>query len=120
MPDLNLPMGGDLSVTPTGDLALVDGAARGLQRVLRRLLTVARTYIQHLDYGAGVQERVGDILDMDELEGLIRSQIFLEEAVAQEPDPVITLTRILNGAHVRIVYTDAPTARQQTLSFDVS
>ncbi|MBX9934563.1 MAG: hypothetical protein K2Y56_24110 [Methylobacterium sp.] len=120
MPDLNLPMGGRLSVSLTGDLALVDGPPRGVQRVLRRLITVAETYIQHLDYGAGLPRRVGDLLDVDALGGLIRSQIFLEEAVARDPDPRITVTPILNGVHVRIVYADAATGRQQTLSFEVS
>lgn len=120
MPDLNLPLGGRLSVSPTGDLALVDGPARGVQRVLRRLITVAGTYIQQLPYGAGLPRRVGDLLDVDELGGLIRSQVFLEEAVARMPEPAISVAPILNGVHVRIVYTDAPTGRQQTLSFEVT
>ncbi|GEP00626.1 phage tail protein [Methylobacterium haplocladii] len=119
MPDLSLMIGSDLSVGPTGDLLLVDGTQRGVQRVLRRLLTVAGTYIQNLGYGAGVQLRVGGLIDADELSALIRSQIFREASVARDPDPVIVVTPILNGVHVRIIYADAATGRQQTLSFEV-
>lgn len=120
MPDLDLMPGAGLRVGPTGDLALVDGPARGVQRVLRRLLTVAGTYLQHRDYGAGLPERVGDLADVDVLSGLIRAQIFLEATVARDPAPTITLTPVLNGVHVRILYADAATGRQQTLSFEVS
>ncbi|MGX7707970.1 hypothetical protein [Methylobacterium sp. Gmos1] len=120
MPDLSLMIGSGLAVGPTGDLALVDGPERGVQRVLRRLITVASTYLQHLDYGAGLPRRVGDLADVDTLAALIRSQIFLEAAVARTPDPLITVTPVLNGVHVRIVYADAATGRQQTLSFEVS
>ncbi|MGU3387293.1 hypothetical protein ACLBYG_22475 [Methylobacterium sp. D53M] len=120
MPDLDLMYGAGLKVSPTGDLALVDGTQRGVQRVLRRLLTVAGTYIQHTEYGAGVQTRVGDDLDTDAIEALIRSQIFLEAAVAKDPDPIITVSPILNGVFVRIVYADAATGKQQTLSFEAS
>lgn len=120
MPDLDLPLGGDLSLSETGDLKLVDGTPRGVQRVLRRLITAAGNYLQNLGYGLGLPRRVGDLIDTDEIEGLIRSQIFLEAAVAQEPDPLITVRTILNGVHVRIVYADAATGRQQTLSFEVA
>lgn len=120
MPDINLPLGGDLSVSPTGDLVLVDGPARGVQRILRRLITVAGTYLQNLGYGAGLPRKVGESLDVDAIGALVRSQIFLEAAVARDPDPDITVVPILNGVHVRVVYADAATGRQQTLSFEVA
>ena len=120
MPDLDHTFGGDLSVGPTGDLALVDGPPRGVQRILRRLMTVAGNYIQHGDYGAGLPREVGENGDVDAVAGLIRAQIFLEAAVARDPDPVITVTVIVNGLHVHILYADAATGQQRTLSFEVS
>ena len=120
MPDLALPLGGDLAASATGDLLLVDGPERGRQRVLRRLITVAGTYIQHLDYGAGLPRKVGELADTDAIEALVRSHVLLEAAVARDPEPTITITTILNGMHVRVVYADAPTGRQQTLSFEVT
>lgn len=120
MADLSLTVGGDLGVGPTGDLALVDGPTRGLQRVLRRLITVASTYLFHLDYGAGLPARVGDLALVDGLTALIRAQIFLEAAVAADPAPTITVSPILNGVFVAITYTDAATGLAQTLSFEVT
>ena len=120
MADLSLTVGGDLLVGPTGDLALVDGPERGLQRVLRRLITVASTYLYHRDYGAGLPARVGDLGLIEGITAVIRAQIFLEDAVRAEPAPTVAVSPILNGVFVAITYTDAATGLAQTLSFEVT
>ncbi|WP_293857186.1 hypothetical protein [uncultured Alsobacter sp.] len=120
MPDIDHLFGSDLTASGSGGLLAVDGSQRGLERVLRRLLTNPGDYIWHPEYGAGLPRWVGETLDVEALTSLIRSQIFLEAAVARTPEPVITVSPILNGVVVRIVYSDAETGKQLTLSFDVS
>lgn len=118
MPDIYHWFGDDLQPGPTGDLLTVDGTELGQQRVIRRLLTAVHDYIFHLEYGAGVPQKIGELLVTDEIESVIRSQIFLEAAVAREPEPVITIEPILGGVFVRIQYVDAQTGQQTFVSFD--
>ncbi len=56
MYDLSHQWGDDLTVGPTGDMALVTGSVFGQQRVLRRLMTNPGDYIWQLDYGAGLAQ----------------------------------------------------------------
>ncbi len=132
MYDLNHYVGSDLVLSDTGDLAVVTASDRGLQRVLRRLLTnppqtdvsgkVVSTgdYLWHQDYGAGVPGHVGRNVDTPGIKALIRGQMLLEAAVAKSPDPVITVTPIDTGISVDVQYNDAVTGAQQFLSFDVN
>lgn len=110
----------DLQSSATGDLRSVDGIERGQQRVIRRLMTPAGSYIWHPEYGAGLPQRIGDLLDVDAVTALIRSQIFMEAAVRKDPDPIITVKPILGGVFVRIIYVDAVTGEQNLLAFDVT
>ncbi|MFG1388799.1 hypothetical protein [Xanthobacter versatilis] len=119
MPDLYHMWGEDLTASPTGDLAVVDGLDRTTQRIIRRLMTAVKGYIWHLDYGAGVPQRVGDVLDQYEIESIITSQIFLEESVARSPVPQITAQPITNGIAVSIDYWSAIDGEQKSLSFNV-
>jgi hypothetical protein len=89
MSDIDHVFGSDLAVTVSGDLAAVSGSTLGQQRVLRRLLTNAGDYIWKLTYGAGLPSVIGMPVDAAAVTGLVRSQIFLESAVAQTPTPVI-------------------------------
>jgi phage baseplate assembly protein W len=120
MTDLYHFIGDDLSVSPTGDVLQVDGVDQTSQRILRRLLTNPGDYIWHPDYGAGLGRKIGTLLDIPALTGLIRSQIFLEAAVARTPAPVITVQGIANGLSVRIQYYDGSTGKLATLAFDVN
>ena len=120
MPDINHQWGSDLASSATGDLMTVDGTSLGVQRVLRRLLTTQLDYIWHTDYGAGLPGRVGELLDLPFLSSLIRSQIFLEAAVARTPEPTISVVPIPNGVFVRVAYVDAQTGQQINLAFDVT
>jgi phage baseplate assembly protein W len=121
MQDAALLWGGDLSVGPTGDLALVDGTTLGQQRVLRRLLTNPGDYIWHLDYGAGLAQFVGQTANVAAINATIRSQIFMEASVARLPEPVIEVQSVPDGSvYVYIRYVDATNGATQVLSFSVS
>ena len=110
---------GDLAQGPTGDLAVVDGIEMGRQRVLRRLLTNPGEYLWNSTYGAGLPAYVGLAPTVAEVAALIKGQMALEEAVAQNPAPVVTVASIPNGLSVDIQYTDAGTSSPVTLSFDL-
>ena len=118
--DLTLLWGGDLTVSPTGDLALSDVPDVTQQRVLRRLLTNAGDYIWQIPYGAGLAQFVGQPVGGLQVAAVIRSQIFQEAAIAPIPEPTVT---VLPGPAatlaVSLVYTDAQSATPQVLSFNV-
>lgn len=111
--------GGDLALSSTGDLAVTDGTEYGQQRLLRRLLTNVGDYIWHLDYGAGLPKRVGDLANTRLIAGVIRGQVLKESLIAASPAPVIDLTAIPTGVYAHIQYVDAPSGQSQSLSFSV-
>ena len=120
MPDLAHWIGGDLAVSPSGDLATVDGIELGNQRIVRRLLTILGEYIWHPEYGASVPIRVGDVFDREEIEAVILAQMFEEAAVSRSPEPTISVSPIQDGVFVSIFYIDALTGRQATLQFEAT
>lgn len=109
----------DLAASASGDLLSVDQTVAGQQRVLRRLLTSPGSYIWHPEYGAGLPKYIGSVVDAPGIEALIRAQLLLEAAVAQDPAPVIDVQPIPSGVFVKILYVDADTGKQVNLSFDV-
>ena len=120
MADASLIWGGDLTVTPTGDLGTVDGSNLGQQRVLRRLLTNARDYTWHPDYGGGLGQFVGAVASGRTIEGTIRVQLYSEAAVSHQPEPSVSTTKLSDGSvYVNINYADAPSMVAQTLTFSV-
>lgn len=110
----------DLHLGATGDLLVADGVLESRQRILRRLLTNPRDYIWQPEYGAGLPGKIGLPLDRAELDTLIRSQMYLEESVVQNPAPQITTTPIPNGIDVQVQYVEADSSQSATLSFDVT
>ena len=110
----------DLSYGPTSDLLLASGSEAGRQRVLRRLLTNPGDYFAHPDYGAGLPAKVGTLVVAAEIEAVVRSQMLLERAVAQDPPPTVTVQVILNGVAVTVGYNDAVTAEPVLLAFDIN
>lgn len=119
MADLAHLWGGDLSLTATGDLALADPAETGRQRVLRRLLTNEGDYLWHLSYGAGLPRRIGDTINAELLEGVVRRQTWLEPAVQQDPPPVVTVAPVLGGVTIHLSYVDATTGASASAGFTV-
>ena len=121
MADLYHYMGGDLSVSATGDLALADGTTLGEQRVLRRLLTVPGAYIWQLPYGAGLPRFVGLPVNPARIAAVTKSQMFRERAVARSPMPVIGVNAQPTGVvTLNIQYVDAPSQTPATLNFNIN
>lgn len=130
--DISHYYGGDLSVSPSGDLLLADTSTTGTQRVYRRLLTnpalsdssgnpvASADYTWHPTYGAGVPRKVGSPGNVPATTALIKGQMLLETAVARSPAPQIDLTQTNNTVSAVIRYTDANTAMPQFVSFDLS
>jgi len=120
MADLALLFGGDLSVGPTGDIAVADGPALTQQRVLRRLLTNAGDYIWQLTYGAGLGQFVGQPGAVAAIQAVTRAQMLRESAVAASPAPVISASSATDGTvSLSVQYADAATQQTNLLSFSV-
>jgi len=112
--------GNDLTIGPTGDLAVASNDGLTQQRVLRRLLTSVGDYIWQLTYGAGLPGMVGQTQQISATKAIIRSQIFNEASIATVPEPVITVTADqTGGVYASIVYVDAESGATQSLSFPV-
>lgn len=125
--DLAQWCGSDLNVAASGDLLTVDGIAKSQQRILRRLLTNGPTapslsgdYIWEPTYGAGLGKKIGTTINIRAAQALIRSQIFLEAAVARTPAPIISVTPLNGGMFVQIQYTDSDTGQIVPLNFTVT
>ncbi len=121
MPDAWHQFGGDLAIGPSGDIALAMGSDYGQQRVLRRLLTNPGDYLWAPTYGAGLGKFVGQPVVAAQIEAVIRGQMFKENAVAHQPEPVIDVAADQAGAvFAQVRYADAETSGSVALSFTVS
>ena len=120
MRDIDQLWSEDIAVNGGGTLAMVTGTLAGEQRVYRRMMTNAGDYKQHPGYGAGLPRYIGQNLNFDELEGLIRSQLRLERVVAPQPVPVVTFRQILNGVFVSIAWVDRDTGDNAGLEFNLT
>ena len=122
--DLYHYIGSDLSTSSSGDLLSVSDTVLGQQRVLRRLLTNPGDYLFHPDYGAGIAQYIGQLVDVPKITALIQGQLFLEEAVSRSSQPVINVTPInggiTGGIFVEIQYEDAVTGNPVNLNFNVN
>lgn len=118
--DLNLWVGDDLAASATGDLGTATGDLRTNQAIVRRLITPKGSYIFHPDYGAGLPQMIGDTVNIPAITGEIRSQIRMEEGVAQTPEPRIDVKPIQDGVSVGIAYTSSVTRRPVSLQFNVN
>ncbi len=120
MADLSLLFGGDLTIGPTGDIAVADAQDLTQQRVLRRLLTNPGDYIWQLTYGAGLGQFVGRPGIPDLISGVIRTQMRLEPQVMQFPAPSVSASVADDGTVMASVsYGDALTGQTALLSFSV-
>lgn len=112
--------GNDLTLSPTGDLATATIVDRSQQRVLRRLCTNRGDYISHLEYGGGLPQRIGTLLDVAKTRAQIRGQMLLEASVAKAPAPAIAVQAIPNGVAAQINYIVKPGNVPAVLSFSLS
>lgn len=120
MPDLSLEWYDDLQLTNHGDLAVVDGADFVRQRIERRLFTAVKGYVWHLDYGAGLLQKVGGAYTPFQIQSLVRWQLSLEDSVAQAPPPTIKVSAQPGGGQIiEIDYFEAPSGRQVGITITV-
>lgn len=130
--DLNHFWSGDLTLSPSGDLALASGDINAQQQLLRALMTnpaladsagnpfASPDYTFHATWGAGIPRRIGRTLAVNELRAQIVATAKTIDGIAQSPPPTVAVTPINNGAAISISYTDATTNQPVTLSFDIN
>lgn len=120
MPELQHTYGSDLTLGPTGDLALSSDSQEGQERVLRRLLTNQGDYIWNLVYGAGLPQFVGQPARAQRIRAVIRSQMQKERAVARVPEPTVSVTSSPAGTvFAQVNYTDATTGQTVVLNVPI-
>lgn len=129
--------GQDLTVSPSGDLALVQslnpnipatlaGNDEGTQRIYRRLMTgdalgtsQSGEDIFNPAYGGGIPQKIGSIMDPVNWKAEIVSQMFNESAVAKTPRPQVTFAgQLPASAFVTIKYQNAQTGQPIALTFN--
>lgn len=120
MPDISHTIGNDLTLSATGDILVSEGTQLGQERVLRRLLTVPKSYIWHLNYGAGLPGFIGQIADKLRIAAVARSQMYRESVVSRNPPPVINVDVQPTGVvTLDIKYIDAETQSPVVLNFSL-
>jgi hypothetical protein len=121
MADLSLEWEDDFGVDATGDLLVVDGDDEVRQRLERRLFTAVNGYVWHPGYGAGLPQKIGSVLSVEEIRSVVTSQLALEASVAPSPPAQITVSADLNQPDlttIGILYWDAQTG--VSVSFSIT
>jgi hypothetical protein len=114
MTDVSHWFGSDLTLGPTGDIAIATSSPYVEQRLVRRLLTAAQTYIQNISYGAGLGQFVGNPTNAGLVVGVIKRQCALESTISQSPPPVVAITGDATGnLTATVTYADAATGQTQ-------
>ncbi len=120
MTDIAQWFGNDLSVGPSGDLAVATGSFEVKQRILRALMTVPGDYIWYLGFGAGLPAMVGQPANPQRTAAIIRAQVLADPGVAMSPPPRVAVSATSDGVvTANITYSDATTGAVQTLSAPV-
>jgi hypothetical protein len=125
--DISHTFGNDLDETPAGDIAIATGKTLTIQRIIRRLLTVATTAVKSSYpwepvYGAGLPERIGYTINVLDLTGLMLAQMRQEAGVAPSPAPTVTIDQSLaaeNTFPISVTYTDL-SGTPQSFNFSYS
>lgn len=118
MPDLSHIIGGDLALSPSGGLAVVDGGELGRQRIIKRLLTNPFADPFNPGYGAGLGQFVGQPGQEQAIQGLVLQQMRAEQVVSQDPGPVVSFVLQPTGLGLlNIAYLDADTGQNMTIAF---
>lgn len=116
-------IGNDLVLDADNDLALVSGVDETNQRLLRRLLTLQKSYMWHINFGASVPKYIGEPLSLEvvnQLKSDIKAAIFEDDSVAKSPAPEIKFETLLTGFSCSITYHNLDADKLQTLSFEVT
>jgi hypothetical protein len=89
--------GGDLSVGPSGDIAVSPVQSEIQQRIVRRLLTNSGDYIWHATYGASLGRYVGIPFSSSVVENTILNQLLYESLVVATPPPTVQINQSQGG-----------------------
>lgn len=121
--------GGDLSLSPTGDILTVENLDKDNQRIVRRICTNGKTsgallgeYVFHPEYGGSAPWYIGRAKDGLMLQGIIRSQMYEEASVSHNPEPQIGTQLFPDGTFIATIqYADEQTGNLlPPLSFQVA
>ena len=121
MADLSLEWHDDFAVDATGDLLVVDGDDEVRQRLERRLFTAVQGYVWHPEYGAGLPQKIGSTLSVNEIRSVVASQLAMEASVAPNPPAQLSVQASPNQPDlisIGIQYWDAKTGR--SVSFTIT
>lgn len=120
MADLFHQIGSDLCVDATGDLLVATETQLTQQRILRRLLTPAASYLWQLDYGGNLPAFVGNPANASRIGAVIRAQMLLEDGVAKLPTPSVSVDAQADGTVVATLrYADSQTGESIILTCPV-
>jgi hypothetical protein len=89
--------GGDLSVGPSGDIAVSPIQLEIQQRIIRRLLTNSGNYIWHTEYGAGLGSYVGLPYSQNTIENTTLDQLLHEQLIVTAPPPSVQISQSPGG-----------------------
>lgn len=121
MTDATLEWKDDFMPDATGDLATVDGDTEVRQRLERRLFTAVHGYVWHPDYGAGLPQKIGTVLSVEDIRSVCAAQLALEASVAPFPPAIMDVNASPNQPSlitISIQYFDAKASR--TVSFTIT
>ena len=119
--DLSATWDGDLALSASGDLELVEpGTGKAYQRLIRTLFTNPDAMELHPDFGAGIGSWEGRTFGPSQAQAL---QSLVYQNVLGDPDitdPEVSID-IVNPSLVSVTvsYLDAVTGQLSTLSFGV-
>lgn len=123
---INHTWGSDVTLSATGDLALVSGDEAVLQRLLRLLMTnsaitgeVEGDYPAQQSYGASIRRQVGQTRDLQAIESAVMAQLMADADVAPTPQPTVTVRPFSGGVQCSLKFTSAATGTRQILEFSV-
>lgn len=112
MTDVFLEWQGDIVADATGDVLTCDGDTEVRQRLERRLFTAVQGYVWHQEYGAGLPQKIGSLYTVTQITAICQQQLNLEQSVAPNPPPVLTVQRAPNQPDLTVIgvqYWDAVT-----------
>lgn len=119
MADVSCEWHEDFEPDSTGDLLVVDGDDEVRQRLERRLFTAVNGYVWHKEYGAGLPQKIGDVLTVPEIKAVCAAQLALEDSVAPSPPAQLTVTGQPGGLSlIGILYWSKRTG--QSVSFQIT
>lgn len=119
--DCYLEWTGDFIIAADGDLALIDGDVEVRQRLERRLFTAVKGYLWHPEYGAGLPQKIGTVLSVEQIRAVCNTQLNMEASVAPSPPAQLTVSASPNepdNIMIGIQYWDAVTG--VSVSFNIT